>query len=69
MIFKASGSQPGCRGTLSWNPRVLWNTWVPLKALVVVPISKGTWYLQVNNSQGCRQIVKKLLKGATNQKG
>jgi len=35
----------------------------------VVPISKGTWYLQVNNSQGCRQIVKKLLKGATNQKG
>jgi len=44
------------------------NPWVPQKALRVPPISELDWYLLVNCSKGCRQIVKKLMKGAANQK-
>jgi len=46
------------------------NTWVQWKALwVLLPISELDWYLLINFSYGCHQIVKKLGEGASNKKG
>jgi len=39
----------------------------PISALGVPPISELDWYLLLNCTNGCRQIVKKSTKGSSNQ--
>jgi len=43
------------------------NPWEPQKALGLPPIYEFDWYLLVKCSYRCRQIIKKLRKGAANQ--